>query len=415
MSGKSTLRFITAGSVDNGKSTLIGRLLLDTRALSDDQLRDAEASSRSRGRAGIDLSFFTDGLSDEREQGITIDVAYRYFTTATRRFILADCPGHAQYTRNMITGASTADVALILVDVRNGLTEQTCRHICLSSLLGISAIVICVNKMDAVGFAEEHFHTVQQSVLDFALRLSGAAVHVIPVSALVGDNVVVRSDSMPWYNGPTVLEFLETFTPTANGDRQSRFPVQCVFPYGDDSGMIAVAGRVAGGHFSAGKELTVLPSGQRTLLRRIEWNGHELDEAGPGMSVLFAIESNTVVWRGDMLVNSDDRPEVTRSLSATICWLADDSIAAGDQFLLRLTGREVMCTAEQIHHCLDIRSLDSVPAAALQTNDIGRVTFSLAENLPADRYQQNRETGSFILIDIASGETLAAGMINTFS
>lgn len=416
MTGTSTLRFITAGSVDNGKSTLIGRLLLDSRALSDDQLREAEQSSRNRGRENLDLTFFTDGLADEREQGITIDVAYRYFSTEHRRFILADCPGHAQYTRNMITGASTADVALILVDVRSGLTDQTCRHICLSSLLGISAIVICVNKMDAVGYAESDFRSIQQSISAFTSGLSSLAdVHCIPVSALEGDNVVFPSSAMPWYNGPSVLAFLDSFNLPPNYGEEPRFPVQYVIRDNEKSEAQACAGRIAGGSFRTGDEVVILPSKQRTFLNQMQLSGEVIHEAVAGMSVVFMLGNDVSIRRGDVVVKSGQIPGLSHLFQVDVCVLTESCLNAGDRYILRHTTREVMCTVESIQHRIDIKTLKSEPVSTLMLNDIGTITISLDESLPVELYRHNRQTGSVILVDASSGDTVAAGMINQLS
>jgi sulfate adenylyltransferase large subunit len=385
----------TAGSVDDGKSTLIGRLLHDSKSLMADELGTA-----------ADLARVTDGLRAEREQGITIDVAYRHFATPTRRFVLHDCPGHAQYTRNMATGASTADLALVLVDARRGMTEQSRRHLAIAALLGVPSVTVLVNKMDLVGYAEERFDAVVRDVLDWASRLGLEGVGFIPVSALHGDNVVERSSAMSWYAGPSLLEHLEA-VPAANGvsDGPARLPVQYVIRA---DGTRWYAGRLAGGTLRVGDEVVVLPSGSRTRVSAFEDGG---DTAAAPRSIAVALEDELDVGRGDLLARPAEAPEPVRELSATLCWLGDTPARPGDRYVIKHTTRSVPARLEAIEHRLDVTTLEREPADELDLNAIGRVRLRLGAPLVPDPYEQLRATGAFIVVDNATNDTVGAGMI----
>jgi sulfate adenylyltransferase large subunit len=389
------LRVATAGSVDDGKSTLIGRLLHDSKSLMADELGTA-----------ADLARVTDGLRAEREQGITIDVAYRHFATPRRRFVLHDCPGHAQYTRNMATGASTADLALVLVDARRGMTEQSRRHLAIAALLGVPSVTVLVNKMDLVGYAEERFDAVAREVLDWASRLGLHGVGFIPVSALHGDNVVARSDAMAWYAGESLLEHLEA-APAANGvaDGPARLPVQYVIRA--DSGRW-YAGRLAAGTLRVGDEVVVLPSGTRSRVAAFEDGG---DTAAAPRSIAVALEDELDVGRGDLLARPAEAPEPVRELVATVCWLGDTPARPGARYLIKHTTRSVTARLESIEHRLDVTTLAHEPAAELELNAIGRVRLRLAAPLMPDPYDRVRATGAFIVVDEATNDTVGAGMV----
>jgi sulfate adenylyltransferase large subunit len=390
------LRVATAGSVDDGKSTLIGRLLHDSKSLMADELGTA-----------ADLARLTDGLRAEREQGITIDVAYRHFATPTRRFVLHDCPGHAQYTRNMATGASTADLALVLVDARRGMTEQSRRHLAIAALLGVPTVTVLVNKMDLVGYAEERFDAVAREVLDWAARLGLEGVGFIPVSALHGDNVVDRSAAMPWYGGQSLLEHLES-APAVNGvaDGPARLPVQYVIR---TSGTRWYAGRLAAGTLTVGDEIVVLPAGTRTRVAAFE-DGAET--AAAPRSVAVALEDELDVGRGDLLARPAEAPEPVRELEATLCWLGDEPARVGgpNRYLVKHTTRTVRAQLESIEHRLDVTTLAHEPADELGLNAIGRVRLRLASPLVPDPYERLRATGAFIVVDEATNDTVGAGM-----
>ena len=402
------LRVATAGSVDDGKSTLIGRLLFDAKALMADQ------------EAGLeDLANLTDGLRAEREQGITIDVAYRHFATPKRRFVLHDCPGHAQYTRNMVTGASTADLAVILVDARRGLTEQSRRHAALAGLLGVPQITVCVNKMDLVGYAEERFDAVVREFLDFAAGAGLSDVTFIPVSALHGDNVVDRSQAMPWYAGEPLLAHLEG-APDAAGaaDGPARLPVQYVIRHDGDTQRTSsagtgrhYAGRLASGTLRAGDEVVVLPSGARSRVARVIGPRGDLDAAAAPASVSVVLEDELDVGRGDMIARASEAPAAARELSATLAWLGDAPARAGGSYLLKHTTRTVRARLDAIEDRLDVTTLERAPAQELELNAIGRVRLRLGGELAADPYAISRATGAFILIDEATNDTVGAGMV----
>jgi sulfate adenylyltransferase large subunit len=413
------LRLVTAGSVDDGKSTLIGRLLYDTQQILVDQLEHIEETSQRRGDGYVNLALLTDGLRAEREQGITIDVAYRSFVTPRRRFQLADAPGHVQYTRNMVTGASTADVAIILVDARKGVIEQTRRHSYIAAILGIPHVVVAVNKMDLAGFSEQRFREIEQELRETSKRLELRDVSVIPMSALRGDNVVERGpegrDAMAWYDGPTLLEHLETVEIAGDRDLDHRrFPVQWVIrPISDEHhDYRGYAGQVAGGIWSAGDEVIVLPSGRRTSVASVETADGPLDMAVAGMSITIRLADDIDVSRGDMLADPEQAPTVARELEATVCWMAEKPLEPRTKLAIKHTTRTVRAIADELLSVIDIHTLEDQPAPAqLELNDIARVRLRLSEPLAVDAYGDNRTTGAFILIDEATNDTVGAGMI----
>src|SRR6267378_7205932 len=409
------LRIVTAGSVDDGKSTLIGRLLYDTKQILVDQLEHIEDASRRRGHDYVDLALLTDGLRAEREQGITIDVAYRSFVTPRRRFQLADAPGHVQYTRNMVTGASTADVAVILVDARNGVIEQTRRHSYITAILETPHVVYAVNKMDLVDYSEERFGEIARELAELTAQLGVHDETAIPVSALKGDNVVDRTDAMPWYDGPTLLEHLETVE--IAGDRNQddrRFPVQWVVrPMADEyHDYRGYAGRVASGVWRAGDEVVVLPSGLRSRVAAVETLEGALEAARPPQSVTIRLEDDVDVSRGDMLADPDRAPSVARELLAHLCWMSERPLEPRAKLAVKHTTRSARAVADELVALTDIHSLEDVPGPErLELNDIGVVRLRLSEPLAVDPYAENRETGAFILVDEATNDTVGAGMI----
>ena len=411
------VRLVTAGSVDDGKSTLIGRLLYDTKQILADQLEHIEETSRRRGDGYVNLALLTDGLRAEREQGITIDVAYRSFVTARRRFQLADAPGHVQYTRNMVTGASTADVAIILVDARKGVIEQTRRHAYIAAILGIRHVVVAVNKMDLADFAEERFREIEQELRETSERLGLRDVHVIPMSALRGDNVVERGDGMPWYEGPTLLEHLQTVEIAGDRDLEHRrFPVQWVIrPISDEHhDYRGYAGQVAGGVWRAGDDAVVLPSGRRTTVASVETAEGALDVAVPGLSVTIRLADDLDVSRGDMLADPEQPPVVARELEATVCWMAEQPLEPRAKLAIKQTTRSVRAIVDELVSVVDIHTLEDRPAPdRLELNDIARVRLRLSEPLAVDPYAENRTTGAFVLIDESTNDTVGAGMILT--
>jgi sulfate adenylyltransferase large subunit len=410
------VRLVTAGSVDDGKSTLIGRLLYDTRQILADQLEHIEETSQRRGDGYVNLALLTDGLRAEREQGITIDVAYRSFVTPRRRFQLADAPGHVQYTRNMVTGASTADVAIILVDARRGVLEQTRRHAYIAAILRTPHVAVTVNKMDLVDFSEERFREIEQELRETSERLGLRDVQVIPISALRGDNLVERGDGMPWYDGPTLLEHLETVEIAGDRDLDHRrFPVQWVIrPISDEHhDYRGYAGQVAGGVWGAGDDVVVLPSGRRTSVAAVETADGPLDAAIPGMSVTVRLADDVDVSRGDMLADPEQAPVVARELDATVCWMAERPLEPGRRLVVKHTTRTVRAIADELLSVVDIHTLEDRAAPEhLELNDIARVRLRLAEPLAVDPYAENRTTGAFILIDEATNDTVGAGMIS---
>ncbi len=408
------LRFATAGSVDDGKSTLIGRLLFDSKSLFSDQLAAVERTSRQRGDAYTDLALLTDGLRAEREQGITIDVAYRYFATLRRKFIIADTPGHVQYTRNMVTGASTSDLAIILVDARKGLLEQSRRHSTIVSLLRVPHVVLAVNKMDLVGWSQEVYEAIRSEFLQFATRLDFADVAVIPVSALEGDNVVHRSQNMPWYGGASLLHHLENVY--IAGDRNLtdvRFPVQYVIrPQNGRDDYRAFAGQVAGGVLKPGDDVVVLPSGLPTRIRAIDTADGEVEEAYPPMSVTLRLEDEVDVSRGDMICRPHNQPDVAQDIDAMVCWMDESRLKAGQKYAIKHTTKTVRALIKEILYELDIHTLHrNQDIGELGINAIGRVRIRTTLPLLTDPYRRNRHTGAFIIIDETTNRTVGAGVI----
>ncbi|MCX4243892.1 sulfate adenylyltransferase subunit 1 [Paraliomyxa miuraensis] len=412
------LRLTTAGSVDDGKSTLIGRLLYDSKNVLEDQLVAVQRSSERHGDARLNLALLTDGLRAEREQGITIDVAYRYFATGRRKFILADTPGHVQYTRNMVTGASTAEVALLLVDARRGVLEQTCRHAFISSLLGIRHFVLCVNKMDLVDFSEERFTEIVEEFIAFMSRLDVVALTAIPLCALDGDNVVNRSERTPWYEGPALLYHLEhLYVGGTVNHVDARFPVQWVIRPHDDAfhDFRGYAGQVAGGVFKPGDEVVVLPSGFGSRIDKIWLHGRELPEAYPPQSVCMTLCDDVDVSRGDMIVKAGSPPTSGQDLDVMLCWLSEAApLRPGAKLLLRHTTRELKAVVREVSFKVDVNTLHRIPSTEGDTvamNDIARVKIRSAQPIHYDRYARNRLTGSLVLVDPFTNATVAAGMI----
>src|SRR6266568_727858 len=408
------LRFLTCGSVDDGKSTLIGRLLVDTRSVLADALQAIERTSRRRGLAAVDLSLLTDGLQAEREQGITIDVAYRYFSTAARKYIIADAPGHEQYTRNMVTAASTADLAIILVDARKGVLTQTLRHSYIAHRVGIRHLVVAVNKMDLVGWSRERFVGIEAEYRAFAGKLGIEDVRFIPISAFGGDGVVERGSNLAWYGGPTLLEILES-TPAAHaaGAERFRFPVQWVCrPHtAGHHDFRGFAGRVESGEIAVGDEIEVLPSRRTSRVKEI-WLGElRLRRAGSGQSVTLVLHDEVDVSRGDLLARAGDGPAVTRSVDAVVCWLSERPLSTVRRYVVRHTTRETTGQFSEIAWRVDLAALRQEPAPTLAVNDLGRVTLKLAQPIAADPYAENRATGAFIVVDEATNDTVGAGMI----
>jgi sulfate adenylyltransferase subunit 1 len=409
------LRVVTAGSVDDGKSTLVGRLLHDAKAVLSDQLSAVEAASERRGYDGADLALLVDGLRAEREQGITIDVAYRYFATGKRTFILADTPGHVQYTRNTVTGASTADVAVILVDARTGVVEQTKRHAAVAALLRVQHVVLAVNKMDLVGYAEEVFDRI---VTDFAAAAASLKLETftpIPVAALAGDNVVDRSEHMAWYTGTSLLEYLEEVQPRVEADVPARLPVQMVVRprTAEHPDYRGYAGRIEAGELKLGDPVVVLPSGRRSTVAGIDTADGSLDVADAGRSVIVRLADDIDIARGDMIaVDADPRPHSVSRFTATLCWLSDRPLRPGDRFALRHTTREVRAVVDDVCSRLDVATVTSAKAGELEFNDIGTVFVRTADPVIVDAYAVNRSTGAFLLVDETSGATMAAGMVS---
>ena len=407
------LRLATAGSVDDGKSTLIGRLLFDSKQVLTDQLEHVEEASRRRGAGMVDLSLLVDGLRAEREQGITIDVAYRYFATTKRTFIIADTPGHVQYTRNMVTGASTADLAVILIDARKGLLEQSKRHAFISSRLGISQLVVAVNKMDLVDYDEEVFDAIVREFCDFASGLAGVRdIVYVPISAKLGDNVVDRSEHMPWYGGTPLLEHLETVeVADAHNRHDARFPVQWVIR-DHQSDYRGYAGQLAGGTLRPGDEVLVLPSGQSTRIARIDTYDGALQEALAGMSVTLLLEDELDISRGDIICHPHDAPQLSRELQATVCWMTDAPLRAGARYAIKHATHAARAVIDEVVDRVDVHTLSpNENATELALNDIGTVRLRTSKPMAFDPYARNRATGSFILIDESSNDTVGAGMI----
>ncbi|WP_421248529.1 sulfate adenylyltransferase subunit CysN [Aeromonas jandaei] len=409
---KSLLRFLTCGSVDDGKSTLIGRLLHDSQQIYEDQLKALESDSQKLGTTGekLDLALLVDGLQAEREQGITIDVAYRYFSTAKRKFIISDTPGHEQYTRNMATGASTCDLAIILIDARKGVLDQTRRHSFIASLLGIKQFVVAVNKMDLVEFSKEVFERISADYREFAKKLSVDTIHIVPVSALDGDNVVNQSDKLAWYQGETLLALLESAEVERELERHPvRLPVQYVNrPNLDFRGF---AGTLASGILRVGDRLAVLPSGKESTVTRIVTFDGDLEYALPGQAITVTFADEIDISRGDLLVDAANRPQVTQNLLAHIVWMGEESLQPGRVYDVKLATKKSRGQVEAIRHRIEINKLDELPASELKLNEIGLCELSLTDPVAFDPYQEIRDTGSFILIDRLSNVTVGAGMI----
>jgi sulfate adenylyltransferase subunit 1 len=411
---RGVLRLITCGSVDDGKSTLIGRLLFDSKAILADALDALAASSRKRGLAEVDLSLLTDGLQAEREQGITIDVAYRYFSTGTRKYILADAPGHEQYTRNMVTGASTADLAIVLIDARRGVLPQTRRHLTLAHLMGVRHLVVAVNKMDLVDWAEPVFRAIQAEVQAFAGRLGAQDLRFLPLSALKGDMVVERGGHLPWYDGPALMELLEAIPAQREaGDEPFRFPVQLVCRPRTEASRDyrGYQGRVESGRVRVGDPVTLLPAGRHTRIRAIESFGRPLEQARSGQSVTLLLEDELDVSRGDLLAGTEGAPVPTPQLTATLCWLSEQPLDTGSRLLLRHGAREVRARLDQILGRLDLTALEHLPARELRMNDIATVSLRLQQPVAPDPYARVRGNGAFILIEATSNATVAAGLV----
>jgi sulfate adenylyltransferase subunit 1 len=415
------LKFTTVGSVDDGKSTLIGRLLFDSKAIFEDQLESVQKTSAKKGFNGIDLSLLTDGLAAEREQGITIDVAYRYFATPKRKFIIADTPGHVQYTRNMVTGASTANLTIILVDARNGILDQSRRHAYISALLGIPYFIVAVNKMDLVDYSEAKFNEIVSSFDEMmtSIGIKPSQIFYIPVSALAGDNVVNRgdqqqSDNMPWYEGATIMEILESVNPnTVQSFNKFRMPVQIVIrndspEYRDFRGF---AGKVTCGEVKVGDEIISLPSKKKSRVKSIHLYEAKLDRAYAGQSVTICLEDEIDTSRGDMFVKAGEEPALEAQFSADLCWMSEDPFQLGKKYYLKHCSSLVKAMPTKIEYKLDINNFSKHAAETLSLNDIARVEFKLLKAIPVDKYDESRSTGSFILIDEITNNTVAAGMI----
>jgi bifunctional enzyme CysN/CysC len=413
------LRLATAGSVDDGKSTLIGRLLYDSKSIFEDQIEAVERTSRDRGEEYTNLALLTDGLRAEREQGITIDVAYRYFATPKRKFIIADTPGHIQYTRNMVTGASTADLAIILIDARKGLLEQSRRHAFLTTLLRVPHLVLAVNKMDLIDYDQETFERIKDEFTSFAAKLSVGDLTFIPISALHGDNVVERSANTPWYDGPSLLHHLENLHIASDRNLiDVRFPVQYVIrPQASTDPELhdyrGYAGQVAGGVLKPGDEVMHLPSGLTTRIKRIDTADGPVDEAYPPMSVTLLLEDDIDISRGDMICRPHNKPQVTQDVDAMVCWMSDErTLTPRSKLIIKHTTRTARALVRDLHYRLDVNTLHRhEDAGQLRLNEIGRVTLRVTQPLFADAYGRNRATGGFILIDEATNATVAAGMI----
>lgn len=409
------LRFTTAGSVDDGKSTLIGRLLYDSKSIFEDQLEAVKRASIRRGNEHMDLALLTDGLRAEREQGITIDVAYRYFATPKRKFIIADTPGHTQYTRNMVTGASTANAAIILIDARNGVTEQTCRHSYIASLLRIPHVIACVNKMDLVGHSEEVFDKIKQDYTDFAKKLDIPDIRYVPISALHGDNVVDASTKMPWYNEGTLREVLESIEIGNDHNlTDPRFPVQYVIrPMSDEfHDYRGYAGRVAGGVFSPGDSITVLPSMLKSKIKSVDLYKTEIDRAFAPMSVTLTLEDDIDISRGDMLVKEDNMPLITQDIDIMICWMNEKPLQVNGKYAVKHTTRDVRCIIKEVKYKVNVNNLEHLDGDLnVGLNDIACVSIRTTKPLFVDSYKKNRRTGALIIIDEATNNTLGVGMV----
>ena len=408
------LRFTTAGSVDDGKSTLIGRLLYDSKAIFEDQLEAIEATSKKSGKDEVDLALLTDGLRAEREQGITIDVAYRYFATPKRKFIIADTPGHVQYTRNMVTGASTANLAIVLVDARHGVIEQTIRHAFIASLLQIPHVVICVNKMDLVDYNEEVYEKIKKQFTDFSAKLDLPDVRFIPISALKGDNVVHQSKNMDWYSGTTLMYTLENIYISSDVNLiDTRFPVQYVIrpqtkEYPDFRGF---AGRLASGTLKVGDDIKVLPSGFTSKVKSVHLFEDKLEKAYAPQSVTITLEDEIDISRGDMIIRENNTPKIDQDIDLMICWLGNEPMRLNGKYALKHTSNDVRCMIKEVVYKVDINSLERDDDTSFKMNDIGRIKIRTTKPLFYDSYRKNRITGSVVLIDEATNNTVCAGMI----
>jgi len=409
------LRFTTAGSVDDGKSTLIGRLLYDSKSIFEDQMEAIQLVSERKGEEHVNLALLTDGLRDEREQGITIDVAYRYFATPQRKFIIADTPGHIQYTRNMVTGASTANLAIILIDARHGIVEQTKRHSFIASLLGIPHIVYCINKMDLVDYSQDVYNKLVNDLEAFSAKLETKDVRFIPISALKGDNVVHRSEKMDWFEGATLMHTLETVHIASDHNHiDCRFPIQNVIrpQTAEHHDYRGYAGRIAGGVFKKGDAVMVLPSGFTSKIKSIDTFDGEIDEAFAPMSVTMTLEDDIDISRGDMIVRENNKPEVSQDIEAMICWMGDSPLKEKGKYALKHTSKDARCMVKEIKYKVDINTLHrNEEDKVIASNDIARVTLRTTSPLFIDQYSRNRNTGSLILIDEATNNTVGAGMI----
>jgi len=412
---KSLLRFTTAGSVDDGKSTLIGRLLYDSKSIFEDQMEHIVASGKRLGREELDLSLLTDGLRAEREQGITIDVAYRYFATPVRKFIIADTPGHIQYTRNMVTGASTADLAVLLIDARKGVLEQTIRHSYIASLLDIRHIIFCINKMDMVNWSEKVFSRIQNELSHLVKKLNIYDAHYIPISAKYGDNVVDRSENLTWYSGKTFLNLIETIEIEKDKNSDTpRFPVQTIIrphttEYHDYRGY---AGRVAGGVFRPGDEVTVLPSMQKSKIKSIDVLGKTLSESVAGDSIAISLEDQIDISRGDMLVSNNDIPVISQDINLMICWFNESPMKVGGKYLVKINSNEAGCIIKSVSYRMNINTLEQdIENICVNMNDIAQITIRTSKPIFFDSYRKNNITGSMIFVDEGTNETVAAGMI----
>lgn len=408
------LRFITAGSVDDGKSTLIGRLLYDSKSILTDQLEAIEKSSKTRGNGEIDLALLTDGLRAEREQGITIDVAYKYFATAKRKFIIADAPGHIQYTRNMITGASNVSLAIILIDARTGLVEQTKRHSIIASLLGIKHVLVAINKIDLVGYSEEVYYSIVSAYQQMADQLGIQSVNYIPISALNGDNFIQASPNTPWYQGKALLPFLEEveIDDTVNLTN-ARFQVQYVIrpqtaEFPDYRGY---AGKIISGIYKKGEQVNILPSGASTTIRKIEIAGEEVESAFAPQSVTLLLETDIDISRGDSIIPAEETPQISNEITVLLCWLSEEPLQPFNKYILQHNNKRVLASVKEILYKLDVNSLTEEPANSVQLNDVVKVKIKTAERLVFDSYQQIQGTGAAILIDETSNNTVAAMMI----
>lgn len=412
---KSLLRFTTAGSVDDGKSTLIGRLLYDSKSIFEDQMEQIVQSGKRLGREELDLSLLTDGLRAEREQGITIDVAYRYFATPARKFIIADTPGHIQYTRNMVTGASTADLAVILIDARKGVLEQTIRHSYIASLLDIRHIIFCINKMDMINWSEVSFHSIVSELEGLVKKLEIPDVHYLPISAKYGDNVVDKSENMQWYKGNTFLQLIETIEIRKNKNPENkRFPVQTIIrPHTQEfHDYRGYAGRVAGGVFRPGDEVIALPSMLKSKIKSIDMFGKTLSESIAGDSVAISLDDQIDISRGDMLVATNDLPVISQDIQLMICWFNEKPLKVGGRYLIRINSNEAGCIVRHVDYRMNINNLEKDSEnTTIQMNDIAHITIKTSKPIFFDSYKKNNITGSLIFVDESTNETMAAGMI----